>query len=369
MEIKINKKMDCEIYDAILDVKFANEKRKEILAFLMFVDERGEVSTADVNKEFLMQNDGNHPYGKRYIELMIGYEFLEDGGSSFRLTKEATEMVADGEVMLPERGDYRICISNDPVFDHPVIGITHGRNLKKGKDKRPENPNKVSEKELEALKKEWEKEMLYLPLSEKKAIIDMVEVCEKLPNERYDMTATLTEKGSRVNIKKDDVSKTFVTQSIPEFNSVLIEIAKKVKMPYNAKEDCVEVNEENLENIKDGFLIDLPPAEIDIPKFGKYSALPTKDVPCMPDNESTAVEWVRLLVNKNIRNRYTTKSQFNDMVVGEARNVERWYSASNITKKINYHTLLANLKERSETRDEMYWHIVAANDLFPEGSI
>jgi len=371
MDIKINKKIDCEVYSTILDVKFANEKRTDILAFLMFVNERNEVSTKDVNMDFLMQKDGNHPYGKRYVELMIGYGFLEYGRDSFRLSEQAAEMVEDKEVMLPERGNYRISVSDDPIFNHLVISIIDEDKIPKNikeKGKKPEMPIKVSGNELVSIRESWEKEMLYLPLNEKKAIIDSVEACEKLPNETYDLTVTLSEKESVANIKRGDVSIIFAPQSIPKFDFVISEIAKKAGMPYSEKEKCVMVNRSGLKNIREGFLIDLPSTEIEFSEFGKYNILPTKNVPCMPDSESTAIEWVRNLVNKNVESRYTTEEQFNEVVMKEASKMERWYGTDNIMKDIDYQLFLKSLKGRMGTKDEVYWHLVATNDLSQGGS-
>jgi len=406
MEIKLNKKIKCDVRSSIMEAMFVDETRTDILAFLTFVKEKGVVDERSVNLEFLMQEYEKHPYGKRYITLMKDLGLIEDATNeglkkynfasplfakldqnkdvikshgTLTITEQASKMVDDREVMFPKRGEYRIYLSDNPIFDADIIGIEEVESKQYSEEQKAMAKNRANGVHNEQKSTSYENlekinefigKILYLPLGEnKKVIINSVESkFEKLPEEVFDLTLSMRRDSSNDDssamMRKGNTNKEFTTGSMPDYNHILSLISEKSNMTFDEKYGRIMVPGNRLNEIKDGFFINLPAVDIDIPKYGIYHVQSISNMPCMPDDIEAAKEWVKRFIEKDVRERYTTPERFEEIVSEGLKSVAEWYNPEKVRKGLStFYQLLIDIKANSNIRDELYWHIVAIDDL------
>lgn len=105
-------------YDAVMELGRVN-RREDLVSVLKLADERGGAVTPEQVCDTLLM--GRPPaVGVAIIRRLSEIGLLEPDG---RLTTRGQEAAQTGEVYLPERGRYRIWLSQDPILPHPVLSI------------------------------------------------------------------------------------------------------------------------------------------------------------------------------------------------------------------------------------------------------
>lgn len=121
MEFPLSRPLEVFCYEVLAEVGQA-EKRPEIQAVLLLAQENhGRVTPELVCRKLL----GGRPpvVGRTILQRCRALQLLEGSDEESILTEEGAQSVSEGEVFIPEKGKYRIWVTNDPLFTRPMLDL------------------------------------------------------------------------------------------------------------------------------------------------------------------------------------------------------------------------------------------------------
>jgi hypothetical protein len=121
MEFPLSRPLEVFCYEVLAEVSQA-EKRQEIQAVLLLAQENhGRVTPELVCNKLL----GGRPLvvGKTILQRCRALQLFEGNDEESILTEQGLQSVSDGEVFIPEKGKYRIWVTNDPLFTRPMLDL------------------------------------------------------------------------------------------------------------------------------------------------------------------------------------------------------------------------------------------------------
>ncbi len=99
------------------------EKRAELLPVLLRADERGKTSADDAAEHLFFERQSRRVVAERLLQLCVGYRLLTETAGTFTLTSAGAAALASEQVFVPERGNFAIWASDDPLLAHPILRL------------------------------------------------------------------------------------------------------------------------------------------------------------------------------------------------------------------------------------------------------
>ena len=121
MELILSRRLEIHCFEVFAEVAKA-ERRQEIQSILLLAQENGGRLTPELVCRDLL---GGRPtvVGRTIIQRCRGYHLLEGNDDESYLTEEGHKSASRGVVFIPEKGKYRIWVTDDPLFTDAALDI------------------------------------------------------------------------------------------------------------------------------------------------------------------------------------------------------------------------------------------------------
>ncbi|WNY25249.1 hypothetical protein [Methanolapillus millepedarum] len=386
-ELTLTHKIEYNLYRAEMEINEpAEDREKDILPFLMFVNHRKHVDEEIVNLEYFKMEKPQHPYGRRMLAMMEEeYKLIERERSMFRLTGSSEEMVKTGKVMLPHRGIYEITVSDDRIFKNSVIGCLPDEfSIKKDlQEMRSRKPFKEPMDKIVSIPNvnHWKNTKIVLPLQGEK-VIEVMNVLENGCGGKVGQPITVkivvNETGSKATIiqdkdgdKKGNKKEEFFQSNFSiEYSQVVGALAELNGLnPPNGQFICF--TEALLDQVSGSLTMKLKGGDFSFGDFGTYRISDVDKIQVAPLDYRAAAAWVEREVQNEIKKAYVTKESFNKIIEEKINSVcassKKLSKKSILNRVLDYEKFIEfqKTKEISE-RDDVFWHTVTVSDLSME---
>ena len=378
--IQLEHKAKYKTYNAIMDVNIkAEDRNNDMLPFLLLVSENETISEAETNDKFFAKGP-DHLLGKRWIKMMVAGRYIEQMiGGKYKLTESAKAMVEARQILTPCRGTYRIFESEDQVFKNTLIGyeeletnVNEERNThrEKRKDKKTHEKSETKSTPLDIEKIKLWKRRIELPINDNETI-EILNVEENVIEEKNNMDILIKiEYKSDTPISKikwKENEKTFMSNFDVKPEEIVEAIAKENGLEYDKEYKRIRIGPDHLNKITKQFEMNFPTGDIQFRQYGTYKLSKAENIPIMPKDMETTVQWIDLAVKEEIKNKYVAKSDYSDIVSEEIVQISPYseFSEEKIKKQIqNYEEFVKEIKEtKNSEKGRVYWHIMATVDL------
>jgi hypothetical protein len=374
--IQLEHKAKYKIYNAIMNVNIKAEGReRDILPFLLLVKENGTISEAETNDKFFAKKS-DHSYGDRWIKTMKAGGYIKPTRGGYKLTESAEAMVEARQIMMPHRGTYRIFESEDQVFKNTLIGYENpeiNRNEERKNHREQRRDKKSYEKsDTQTLSIEkinsW-KRRIELPINDDETI-EIIDVEEKIIEEKNNNEILIKiEYKSDTAISKirwEEKEKTFMNNFDVKQEKILETIAETNGLEYDNEYGRIRIGIDHLNKITKQFEMDFPTCNIKLGQYGTYKVSKAENIPIMPKDMETALQWIDRAVKKEIENKYTTKLDYQDIANSKVAEILQYseFLEEEMTQTKNYEEFVNEIKEtKNAEKGRIYWHIMATIDL------
>ncbi|MDV0446408.1 hypothetical protein MsAg5_02410 [Methanosarcinaceae archaeon Ag5] len=390
-EFTLTHKVEHEIYRVNMIInELAEDRNKDILPFLMFVDSRYNVDWHTVNSEyFKAEKPASHPFGKRLLAMMEEYKLITKESSGFCLTPFSKEMVETGNVMLPHQGIYEIIVSEDPIFENSLIGcVPDEANVQSGFQEMAQRSKdkelfkgKMNETVIVPNTDQWVKKKIYLPLQDGK-VVEVQEVfengCKETEGEPITVKIMVGENGNKSILlqkkkgkgkkESDKIESSFHANFPIEYSMVVEELAKLNGLTYSSKDQSVCFTAELLDRVSGSLTMKLKGGDIFFDEYGTYRISEVNKIQVVPKNHNVAVAWIIREIQNEVKNGYVTRELFKkiteqkiDVICKCSKNMDPKTLRDSIWDYEGY--IEFHKREDVSKRDDVFWHVIAVSDL------
>lgn len=120
-ELTLSRPLNIHCFEVFAEIAKA-ERREEIQSVLLLAQEHGGRLTPDlVCRELL----GGRPpvVGRTVLQRCRGFRLMEGDDDESYLTEEGRESASRGVVFIPEKGKYRLWVTDDPLFTGAALDV------------------------------------------------------------------------------------------------------------------------------------------------------------------------------------------------------------------------------------------------------
>lgn len=390
MELTLSRKLDVLCFEVFAEVAKA-EKRQEIQAVLLLAQENGGRITPELICTKLL---GGRPpvVGRTILQRCKLLHLVEGDDNESFLTAEGRESASRGMVFVPEKGKYRLWVTDDPLFIPAALDLeplkeqpltrdnvyeserAHGR-----RGGGPPQPGVGQAQDMRA-QAERLKGQVFTPLKPdaQPYLLNFIGpewVYIESPEVARPSRITWTVRDSslgRVQVDGAFTSDTLSPPSIP-FDQIWLGLLGSNQKDWDTRDDgtylrCSFEGDGLTDADKLSFQRTLVFDHPEIPELGRFDALEVESVPIAPRTENDAQEWGGWLLEKRV-----TTYQDNASFAALQREVHRAFPEFDVSlpsRSQLLRRLVKGLPPKAEGRyPPSYWFLQAPQDLAEGGSL
>jgi hypothetical protein len=320
MEFPLSRPLEVFCYEVLAEVGLA-EKRPEIQAVLLLAQENdGRVTPELVCSKLL----GGRPpvVGKTILQRCRALQLLEGNDEESILTDEGAQSVSEGEVFIPEKGKYRIWVTNDPLFTRPMLDLEPVQESELTKDQVQESSQRrrvapapregepKASRRVMADKAEWLKGQVFRPSrpgAPRYRINFVGPEWVEVPDERARQPTRITWTVSDAQSHPVHVDGAFQTHDIepPEvrFDEIWLGILGDRAQDWKPteKRTCLHVSFKEITDAeRASFRWDMTFERPKIPDLGEFDPTEAGGVPVAPRSQKDADQWATWLLGHRV---------------------------------------------------------------------
>jgi len=386
--ITLSRKINVLSFKALLTIGKEDESReRDILPFLLMVNDKGAVNAADVNREFLMEPEG-HVFGGRWLSAMHDYKMIEPFNAwrpgrpnyaqdVFRLTGLGREMASARKILIPEQGEYMIHLTDDVLIrDEWLACLQHKgttpyqdfEEIKKSSSHKDSAPRSVpiERSDIEG----WKGRSIPLPAQKMSVIriIDMEEKVELTKNKiNVEIRVVLTEDGKKlVRVINGDSIVDYAHEFEMDFQDVLMRVLTSNGMLYDMRTSSALLNKTQItEDVVREGAIKVPSTDLDLEDLGNFTVSGLDSMPALPVDIPAATVWVKMGLEQRIDD-YLTEDEYGALRNEVASELSERFSEADMLEQIpDYCEAIKDRKKIQQDGGAVFWHLVAPHDLRP----
>ncbi|MCE5296899.1 MAG: hypothetical protein LLG16_07340 [Euryarchaeota archaeon] len=362
-------------------------RERDILPFLLMIENERTVTAADVNSKFLMVPE-SHIFGGRWLFAMHNYNLIEPAQvrasahpnytrDAFQLTDLGEEMARTRKIMVPEYGEYTIHLTDDVLIKDEWLACQPNKDTTPHQEfeeiKRSSRQNNAVSQSIQIEPSDidgWKGKAIPLP-AQNMSYIRIINVEEKVAPSKnkidVEIKVVLTEDGKKfVRVINGDSNVIYTQEFKIDYQDVLIEILNANGMLYDEKTSTVLLNKKQItkEIVRQG-AVKVLSTEIDLEDLGKFISSGLDLVPAQPVDLQAASVWTQIDIEQRIRD-YITSDEYKELQREVADTLTPRFAVDKVLDQMP--TLKDRVNEMLKSqrgRDADYWHIVAPYDLVP----
>ena len=363
----LKREVESECYECLATIR-VKEKRSYLTTVLKLAKKNGVIDENLIIKELLPGESI-----KMARNLISRYEqlgFLDENGSLTDLGEEA----ANGNVFMPERGKYLICVSPDPTI---VSGLVEIKSLDDRtavkENKQNYNKNKSSDEEIPEILENCvgNRSLVWFNDNIEEVWIDEISnsVIKGEQIQKFKVEITVSYNGLHMKLLRNKSEMILTPSNIVSLEDVWESFRYSNKLnwqgwPLQKGVNLVEYKELEMKNIK-SFTRIIPSFKLNLEDMGAFDTDPV-EVNIQPVSQEDASKWALDLITIDLVD-YIDEKIFGQIV----KNVK--------SKFTSYHPKMPKLKEfmkyiyekalQSDKDIPMeYWYLRAPIDLVLEGN-
>ena len=120
--IVLKRSVDVQCWHVQGDVGFP-KKREELMAVLLRVQENPLTDAGDIAEHLLFERLAREQVAMRLLAIAEDYGLLERSRSGLQLTSAGMEAIECEEVFVPQRGNWELWVSDDPMMESAILHI------------------------------------------------------------------------------------------------------------------------------------------------------------------------------------------------------------------------------------------------------
>jgi len=377
MKINLQRKIDIEIFKAIIDLG-RNTARDDIISILMLSKENESHITAEAICNELL---GGRPLsmGNLLIQRCMNLELFDE---KFNLTELGNSSIESQQVFLPERGLYRIICTQDPLLPEKLLDIeplavdTLKSDIQSEKNNRNDKENQEKGK-IEFLP-DWilelegkivnligsSKDQIKVNKIEKKGEYQIEENMEQLKAQlvledngaaNFSVSDLFTEKLKPPSISFDEVWKNLLGSKASDWDESIT--PNKLRFRFE------ELTEKELNT----FLKNIKFSNPSIPNYDNFEETLVKDIPIGPKSQEDANKWAKHHLLHAIES-----YSFHKTYIQLVKKIKLKLPEFNLNLPSEEELTLDlrnNFLKKQERMPAYYWFIQAPLDLNPGGRL
>lgn len=388
LAIILSRKINVLSFKALLTIGKEDESReRDILPFLLMVNEKGAVTAADVNREFLMEPEG-HVFGGRWLSAMHDYKMIEPFNAwrlgppnyakdVFRLTDIGREMASARKILIPEQGEYMIHLTDDVLIKDEWLACLHHKGAMPHQDfeeiGRSTGHNKSAPRSVPIERSDierWKGKAISLPAQKMSVIriIDMEEKVELSKNKiNVEVRVVLTDNGKKlVRVINGDSIADYAHEFEMDFQDVLMRVLTSNGMLYDVRTSSALLNKTQItEDIVREGTIKVPSTELDLEDLGNFTVSGLDSMPVLPVDIPAATVWVKMGLEQRIDD-YITEDEYGVVRNEVASELSERFSEADLLEQIpEYYDVIKEKQKIQQDGGAVFWHLMAPHDLRP----
>lgn len=341
------------------------DSRPEINCVLQFLHDYPNENSAECSEHLFGDKIGRRVVAERLLNICRSYRLAESNRDQYKLTESGQNALEKDQILVPEDGCWKLCISDEPLLPHPLLTIEEhsepsaaSTGLGKNRHSLKERADKLSNisKSIKAVIGLQEQ-----PIGGGKEVrIDNIEPkgeSVSSPEKQYYIEWNVTDGNVDVKRGKDlifshkvePIKREIVLKELLESEDLLEqwdEQAEVLSVEFDSTDDSERVNMTcNLEIERPFFQ-----------EIGVFNSIELPNILITALTETDAKEWAEWRLEKNI-NMYATNSKYQIWREKALEPFRDWnFTLPDRAELANQFWI------EEDQKNQRTWHVIAAHD-------